>query len=48
MNFKDYVAKHSTYSKEEVDDIIHSLSLEEKTNPYLSIPSQSDGTIYHQ
>lgn len=33
MNFKDYVAKHSTYSKEEVDDIIHSLSLEEKTNP---------------
>ncbi|MCR0398801.1 toprim domain-containing protein, partial [[Clostridium] innocuum] len=33
MNFKDYVVKHSTYSKEEVDDIIHAMSLEEKTNP---------------
>lgn len=30
MNFKDYVVKHSAYSKDEVDDIIHSLSLEEK------------------
>ena len=33
MNFKDFVEKHSSYSKEGVDDIIHAVSLEEKTNP---------------